>query len=99
MTVMDEADAVADLFDLIHSVGGEEDGAALFAEVDESVHEQNGVDGIEAAEGLVHDDELGLVQESGDELDLLLHTLGKLFCFFADRWSDLKPVAPDMRAF
>ncbi len=77
--VVDEADGVAHLFDLIHAVGGEEDGSSLLAEVDEGVDEQAGVDGIEAAEGLVHDDELGLVQQGGNELDLLLHSLGEVF--------------------
>src|ERR1700722_20889304 len=75
MAVVNEADVVAEFFDLIHAVGGEEDGAALFAKVDEGVHEKDGVDWIQAAEWLVHDDEFRLVEEGGDELDLLLHAL------------------------
>ena len=35
---MDEGDGVAELFDLVHAVGGEEDGLALLAQVDEGVH-------------------------------------------------------------
>ena len=84
VAVVDEADVVAELFDLIHSMGGEEDGAALLAEIDEGVHEEDGVDGIEAAEGLVHDDEFGLVEKRGDELNLLLHALGELFGLFVN---------------
>ena len=38
LAAVDEADGVAELFDLVHAVGGEEDGAALLAEVDERVH-------------------------------------------------------------
>ncbi len=72
--------------------------AALFAEVDERVHEERGVDGIEAAEGLVHDDELGLVQQGGDELDLLLHALGELFGLLGDGLGDLHALAPDVGA-
>src|SRR5580698_10633891 len=83
-TVVDEADVVAELFDLIHAMGGEEDGAALLAEVDEGVLEERGVDGIEAAEGLVHDDEVGFVKECSDELNLLLHAFGELLRFFVD---------------
>src|ERR1700733_1747947 len=60
-TVMDEADVVAELFDLIHAMGGEEDGPPLLAGVEEGVLEERGVDGIETAKGLVHDDEIGLV--------------------------------------
>ena len=40
MAVVDEADVVAELLDLVHAVGGEEDGAALVAEIDERVHEE-----------------------------------------------------------
>ena len=47
--------------------------------------QQRGVDRVEAAEGLVHDDEVGLVQQRGDELDLLLHALGELFGLLG-RW-------------
>jgi hypothetical protein len=36
---------------------------------------------IEAAERLVHHDEAGVVQQRGDELDLLLHAFGELFGF------------------
>jgi hypothetical protein len=95
---VDEADVVAHLFDLIHAVGGEEDGFALGAEVDEGVLQEGGVDGIEAGEGLVHDDEVGLVEEGGDELDLLLHALGEVFGALVDGLSDLEAVAPDVGA-
>ena len=95
---MDEADVVAELFDLVHAVGGEENGAALLAEVDEGVHEEGGVDGIETAEGLVHDDELGLVEEGGYELNLLLHALGELFGLLGNGFGDLKLFAPDVGA-
>ena len=98
MAARDEGDGVADLFDLIHAVGAEEDGLALLAEVDEGVHEERGVDGIEAAEGLVHDDEVGLVEQGGDELDLLLHALGELFGLLGDGFGDLHAFAPDVGA-
>ncbi len=60
--------------------------------------QERGVDGIEAAEGLVHDDEVGLVQQRGDELDLLLHALGQLFGLLGDGLGDLHPLAPDVSA-
>src|SRR5438477_2828141 len=99
MAAGDEGDSVADFFDLIHAVGAEEDGLALLAEVNEGIHQKRGVDGIEAAEGLVHDDEVGLVEEGGDELDLLLHALGELFGFLGDGVGDLHALAPDVGAF
>ncbi len=94
----DEGDGVAHLFCLIHAVGGEEDGTTLFAEVHEGVLEEDGVDGIEAGEGLIHDDEVGLVEERGDELNLLLHALGELFGLFGDGLGDLEPLAPEVGA-
>ena len=98
MAAGDEGDGVADLFNLIHAVGGEEDGLALLAEIDEGVHEERGVDGIESAEGLVHDDEVGFVEQGSDELNLLLHALGELFGLFGDGFGDLHALAPDVGA-
>src|ERR1700722_9731277 len=50
MAAGDEGDGVADFLDLVHAVCAEEYGLALLAEVDEGIHEEGGVDGIEAAE-------------------------------------------------
>src|SRR5258705_10418264 len=98
MAAGDEGDGVADFFDLVHAVGAEEDGLALLAKVDEGVHEEGGVDGIEATEGLVHDDEVGFVEQRGDELDLLLHAFGELLGFLGDGLGDLHTLAPDVGA-
>ena len=38
------------------------------------------------------------MQQRGDELDLLLHALGKLFGLLLDGLGDLQPLAPDQRA-
>jgi hypothetical protein len=94
VSIVDERDGVAELFDLVHAMGREKDGAALAAEVDEGVLQNDGVDGIESAEGLVHDDEFGLMQQGRDELDLLLHSLGELFSLFADGVGDPEALAP-----
>src|SRR6185437_3722617 len=85
IAVMDERDRVTELFNLVHAMRGEENGAALVAKVNERVLQDGCVDGIETAEGLVHDDEFGFVQQRRNELDLLLHSLGELFGLFADR--------------
>src|SRR5579863_5940844 len=83
--LIDEADGVAEFFDLVHAMSGKEDGLALILEIDEGALEQRSVDRIEAAEGLVHDDEAGIVEQAGDELNLLLHALGELFGFLLQR--------------
>src|ERR1700678_2666379 len=98
MAIVDEADVVAELFDLIHAMGGEEDGAALVAEIDQSVHEEDRVDGIETAKGLVHDDQCGLVEKRRNELDLLLHALGKFLGLLERSFCDLHFFAPDVCA-
>ena len=82
VAAIDKRDGVAELFDLIHAVGGEEDCSTLIAEVDERVLQERGVDGVKAAKRLVHDDEVGFVKKRGDELDLLLHPLGELLPVF-----------------
>src|ERR1700761_2387970 len=97
LALIDERDRVAELLDLVHAMCGEKNGAALRAEIDERAHEQLGVDGVEAAEGLVHDDELGLVQQCSDELNLLLHALGELFGLLVDGFGDLQALAPVAR--
>ena len=96
--LMDERNLVAHLFNLVHAVRGEENGVSGIAEFDEDVLQERGVDGVEAGEGLVHDDEFGVVQERGDELYLLLHTLGELFGLLGERFGDLQLFAPSMCA-
>ena len=95
MAAMDEGDAVAELLHLVHAVGGEEDGLADAAQIDQGAHEQECVDRVEAAEGLVHEDEVGIVQQRGDELDLLLHSLGEVFGLLGDGLGDVEPLAPE----
>ena len=56
----------------------EDDGLALSLEAEELLLEELGVDGVESAEGLVHDEELGVVEQCADDLHLLLHPLGEL---------------------
>src|SRR6185437_9199215 len=84
MPIVDEADVVAELFDLVHAVRGEQNGTPRLAKLDENVLEDGSVDRVEAAEWLVHDDELRLVKERRDELDLLLHSLREFFSLLVD---------------
>ena len=57
-------------------MGGEEDGAALAAQLPHHALQQMGRLGVKPHEGLIHDDELGLVQPRGDNGQLLLHAVG-----------------------
>src|SRR5579864_715520 len=76
---IDQTDGVAQLLYLVHAVGGEQDGFALLLHLQKHVLQQISIHGIQAGERLVHDDEIGIMQESGNKLDFLLHTFGQLF--------------------
>jgi hypothetical protein len=56
-------------------VRGENDRALLGLEFEQDFFHQFGVDGIEAGENFVEDQEVGRVHHGGDELNLLLHAL------------------------
>ena len=86
--VVDEAYGVAELFDLVHTVRGEEDGFALRLELEKSVLKQRCVDGIESAERLIHDNETGIVKQRGDELDFLLLVALELLGFLVEGIGD-----------
>ena len=49
-------------------------------------------DGVYAAERLIEDQELWLVQHRGDELELLLHTLRKLLALLLGDIGQLDPL-------
>src|ERR1035437_7759666 len=73
VAMRDDADGVADAFRVVHQMRAEDDGLAASLEIDDRVLERLRVDGIETGEGLVEDDEVGIMDEGADELHLLLH--------------------------
>ena len=77
-TVVDDGDGVAELLDLLHLVGAEDDGAAPPRELQERLLQHRGVDGVQTAEWLVHEQDIGVVEDARDELDLLLVALAEL---------------------
>src|SRR5579872_7440007 len=77
---VDKADIVAELFDLVHSVRTEKNGPPLLAQFNQYIFEQTRIGRVETAGRLIHDDEFRFVQQSRDELDLLLHSLGEFLC-------------------
>src|SRR6476646_23284 len=91
---INKANAVAQLLHLVHAMRGKQDGLALLLQAQHHVLQQAGIHRIKPEEWLVHDDEIRIVQQCGDELDLLLHALGKLFHFFQQPGVDLQSLAP-----
>src|SRR6267378_6068228 len=77
LSVVDDADGVAELFDLAHDVGGENDGLAVVtAFADERGNGTSGHD-VEAVGGLVEDHDGWIVDEGPGDGSLLLHTGGE----------------------
>ena len=57
-------------------VGGEEDGTAVIADLTHDVLDHAGGLGVKTHEGLVHDDQFGLMDDSADDGQLLPHAVG-----------------------
>src|SRR5271156_4680838 len=75
---VDQANRIAHSLHLFHAVRGEDDSGTFRAHLEHDFFHGGGVYGIEAGEGLVENHERRLVDHGGDELDLLLHTLGEI---------------------
>ena len=78
LAARDDAHRVAHLLGVVHDVRAEDHRLAAALELEHRVLERLRVDRIEAAERLVEDDEIGIVQQRGDELHLLLHAARQL---------------------
>ena len=74
-TLRDQEQVVAEPFGVLHDVRREQHGRPPLGEIADQLFEDLLVDGVEAREGLVEDDELGLVRDGADHLDLLAHAL------------------------
>ena len=74
---VDHQDEVAHPLGHLHVVGGKQDGGPLAAELEDGLLDGLHVHRVQAGERLVEDQQLGLVQDGGDELDLLGHALGQ----------------------
>ena len=73
---MEDDDARADALDGVEFVGAEENDLAAGGEfLDEAAEDESGAD-VEAGEGFVEENEVGIVEEGGADEDLLAHALG-----------------------
>ena len=94
LAVVDHHDVVADLLRLDHDVGREDDRGAAPVLLEHEVAQQPHVDRVETAERLVEDQQIGLVDHRGDELDLLLHALGQLLALLVLDLAETDPLEP-----
>jgi len=53
----------------------------IFVHLLDELLKEFGVDRVKAGKGFIEDDEIGIVDDGDEELDFLLHTLGKFFAF------------------
>ena len=74
--LLDDDHAVAHGLDLLHDVGGEDDGAG-FAELRDQIPDFLELERVEAGGGLVEDEQLRVVQDGLGEADALLVALGE----------------------
>src|ERR1700739_2956527 len=95
---IDKAEGIERFFSLVHAMGGEDDGLAFVLQIQKGLFQQLGIDRIEAAEGLIHHDQAGIVEQRTDELNLLLHALGKFFSLLGKGFFDVQPFRPVVRA-
>src|SRR5690554_8038095 len=59
LAILDQGNVVAELFDRRQPVGGENDGATSFLQCEKLSFRQVGIEGSEAAEGLIKDEQFG----------------------------------------
>src|SRR5580658_1658409 len=85
MTAVNDGDVGAEALDDLEDVRCEEDGGAAADHALEHGFEGAGGDGVDAFEGLVEEEDLGTVNDSGGEGKFFLHAVGEvsdeLFCF------------------
>src|SRR5690554_7520527 len=99
LAIVDQGNVVAELFDRRHIVGGENDGASFFLQFQNFFFQQVGIDGIEAAEGLIKDEQFGFVQNGYNKLHFLLHPLRELLHFFVPPGLNFKFFEPVFEPF
>ena len=76
LAVIDDADSLTQLLDLEEHMGREQNRLPLGDEVANEVPEESHAEGVQAAGGLVHDQHLGVVEETLREGETLPHSMG-----------------------
>jgi hypothetical protein len=90
----DDAYMVAEPLGVLDQVRAEEDRPAGALKVGDDLAESALVQRIEAPEGFVQDDDLGLVEDRGDELELLLHPLRQVLDAVVSAIGQVEPLEP-----
>ena len=83
LSLVDHDDVIAELFGVRHDVRGEEDRGAARVLLEHHLPQAARADGIEPAERLVEDQQIGLMDDGGEELDLLLRAFREILAALA----------------
>ena len=89
---------VAEPLDRLHLVARQHERAPLAPQVQQHLAHEVGAHGVEAAQRLVEDQDLRLVQDGGHELHLLLHALGQLVELALAPLGQAQPLQPGPHA-
>ena len=92
--LVDEHDAVTQRLHLVHLVGRHQDRFPRLSLILEHLLDQPRVHRVQAGEGLVHDDQVWIVQQSGDNLCLLLHAPAQLRHLFLAVFGQIEQLQP-----
>lgn len=94
LALIDKYDEFAELFHLLHPVGTEDDARTVGVEAEDLGPHPGGVYGVQAAEGLIQNQKPGAVDDGGDELNLLLHTLTEFFDLLVPLATEVEFIEP-----
>src|ERR1051326_2766157 len=97
LSARDDAQPVTELLGVFHDVRREQDRLAVPADLENGVAEHLRVYGIEPRERLVENDEIRIVQDRGNELHLLLHSLRQIRHFAEPPVGQSEAVQPFQR--
>ena len=97
--MIDDRERFAEGLGRLHLVRREHDRPTRVAQLDERVAEQREVHRVETGERLIHQQDVGPVQDRGDELDLLLVALAELLGAPVGVFRDAEALQPVMGLF
>ncbi len=84
-------DLLAQLLGMRHDMGGEDDGRAALLLLGNQLLQQAHAHRIQAAEGLVENQQVGLMNDGGDELHPLQHALGQVLALLGSGVGKTEP--------
>lgn len=94
LSMIDERDLLTHLLDRRHIVGRKKDGSTFVAKAEDLTLELLGIDGIEARERFIEDQQWRTMDDGGDELHLLRHAFGKLFYLLVAPLAEVETLEP-----